>query len=70
MEIVKCPMAGNVWKVLVKVGDSVAAGQDVMILESMKVEVPVTAEIGGRVVEIHAAEGEFADDEQPLVTLE
>jgi acetyl-CoA carboxylase biotin carboxyl carrier protein len=63
-------MAGNVWKVLVKVGDVVSAGQDVMILESMKVEVPITAEVGGRVVEIHTPENTFADELQTVVTLE
>ena len=66
---IKCPMAGNVWKILVKVGDPVAKGQDVIILESMKMEVPVTSESAGTVAEIHCKEEDFVDDNQTLVSL-
>jgi len=62
-------MAGNVWKILVKVGDPVAKGQDVIILESMKMEVPVTSESDGTVAEIHCKEEDFVDDNQTLVSL-
>ena len=43
MEVV-ASMAGNVWKILVSEGEEVKAGQDVVILESMKMEIPIAAE--------------------------
>ncbi|MRI55034.1 urea carboxylase [Methylobacterium sp. DB1607] len=56
-EGVPTTVPGNVWKVLVGAGESVAAGQTVAILESMKMEVAVTAPVGGRVREIRAQPG-------------
>lgn len=44
MEEIKAMMAGNVWKVLVSVGDTVEEDQDIVILESMKMEIPIAAE--------------------------
>jgi urea carboxylase len=48
---------GNVWKVLKAVGDQVAAGDAMAIIESMKMEIAVTAHAAGRVREIRAAPG-------------
>ncbi|MEN3230426.1 urea carboxylase [Methylorubrum rhodesianum] len=56
-EGVPTTVPGNVWKVLVGEGEAVAAGQTVAILESMKMEVAVTAPVGGRVREIRAQPG-------------
>jgi urea carboxylase len=56
-EGVPTTVPGNVWKVLVGAGEVVAAGQTVAILESMKMEVAVTAPVGGRVREIRAQPG-------------
>lgn len=56
-EGVPTTVPGNVWKLLVGEGESVAAGQTVAILESMKMEVAVTAPVGGRVREIQAGPG-------------
>ena len=64
------PMAGTMWKVLVKVGDTVAAGDTVAILESMKMEIPIEAEAGGRVVEIQGPEGTVLDEDAVVMTLE
>lgn len=63
-------MAGNVWKVLVKPGDFVAEGQDVVILESMKMEIPITADFDGTVKEVRINEGDFVNEEDILVVLE
>ncbi|KMJ56016.1 acetyl-CoA carboxylase biotin carboxyl carrier protein subunit [Alkalihalophilus sp. As8PL] len=63
-------MAGNVWKMLVKEGDQVEEGQDVAILESMKMEIPVAAEASGTVKVIHKPEGEFVDEGEVLLELE
>jgi acetyl-CoA carboxylase biotin carboxyl carrier protein len=63
-------MAGTVWKVLVKPGDKVEAGQDVLILESMKMEIPITAESAGTVRNIKVGEGDFVNDGDLVVEFE
>lgn len=63
-------MAGSVWKVLVKVGQSVEIGEDVVILESMKMEIPITAEINGKVKEVKISEGDFVNEGDTLIELE
>ena len=63
-------MAGNVWKIVVQVGDKVDAGQDLVILESMKMEIPIAAEEGGFVKEIKVNEGDFVNEGDVLVELE
>jgi acetyl-CoA carboxylase biotin carboxyl carrier protein len=50
-------MVANVWKVVVAAGDAVAAGDPLVILESMKMEIPVEAPEGGTVTEIRVQEG-------------
>ncbi|WP_044642460.1 acetyl-CoA carboxylase biotin carboxyl carrier protein subunit [Risungbinella massiliensis] len=67
---IKASMAGTVWKVLVSVGDTVQAGQDVVILESMKMEIPVTVEQTGQVSQIEVAEGQFIGEGEVLLRLE
>ena len=63
-------MAGSVWKILVQVGDQIEAGQEVVILESMKMEIPIVAEVSGTVSEITINEGDFVNDGDVLVQLE
>ncbi|GAX90080.1 acetyl-CoA carboxylase biotin carboxyl carrier protein subunit [Effusibacillus lacus] len=70
MSQVLASMAGNVWKVLVKAGDAVEAGQDVVILESMKMEIPIAAEATGTVKEVKINEGDFVNEGDVLVELE
>lgn len=67
--MVKSNMAGTVWKVLVKPGDVVAAGQDVVILESMKMEIPISAEVEGTVKAVSVKEGDFVNDGDTVVEL-
>lgn len=62
-------MAGSIFKVNVKVGDEVAAGDTVIVLESMKMEIPVDAETAGEVAEVHVNEGDFVNENDVLVTL-
>ena len=69
MTIVKASMAGTVWKILVQEGEEVAAGQDVVILESMKMEIPVAAEEAGTVQRVIAAEGDFINVDDDLVEI-
>jgi acetyl-CoA carboxylase biotin carboxyl carrier protein len=68
--MVKSNMAGTVWKVLVKSGDKVAAGTDVLILESMKMEIPITAESDGVVKAVIVKEGDFVNDGDLVVEFE
>jgi acetyl-CoA carboxylase biotin carboxyl carrier protein len=70
MNQVVATMAGNVWKIIVSVGEQVEEGQDVVILESMKMEIPIAAEACGTVKEIHVQEGDFVNEGDVLLDLE
>jgi acetyl-CoA carboxylase biotin carboxyl carrier protein len=63
-------VAGTVWKIEVAVGDTVDADQDLLILESMKMEIPATAPQGGVVRKILVAQGEAIAEGQGLLILE
>jgi acetyl-CoA carboxylase biotin carboxyl carrier protein len=63
-------MAGSVWKILVQADDQVEEGQDVVILESMKMEIPISAETSGTVKQIKINEGDFVNDGDVLIELE
>jgi acetyl-CoA carboxylase biotin carboxyl carrier protein len=63
-------ITGTVWKIQVKEGDSVTEEQTVVILESMKMEMPVEAPEAGKVTKIHVTEGQAVDEGDALVTLE
>ncbi|WP_207802878.1 biotin/lipoyl-binding carrier protein [Roseicella frigidaeris] len=66
---VNSEMAGSVWKLLVAVGDEVAEGADLLLLESMKMEIPVAAPAKGKVAEIRVEEGETVAEGQLLLVL-
>jgi len=70
MAQVKAHITGTVWKIEVKVGDSVDEGDTVVILESMKMEMPVEAEDAGKVREILCEEGQAVNEGDPLLVLE
>ncbi|WP_147534226.1 acetyl-CoA carboxylase biotin carboxyl carrier protein subunit [Bacillus marasmi] len=70
MNEVYASMAGNVWKVLVKPGDVVEEGQDVVILESMKMEIPISAEVDGTVKDVKINEGDFVNEGDIIVEIE
>jgi acetyl-CoA carboxylase biotin carboxyl carrier protein len=67
---VEAHITGTVWKIEVEVGDSVAEGDAVVILESMKMEMPVEAEDPGVVKEILCSEGQSVSEGDALVVLE
>jgi acetyl-CoA carboxylase biotin carboxyl carrier protein len=67
---VEAHITGTVWKILVEVGDSVEEGDPVVILESMKMEMPVEAEDSGVVKEIRSAEGQAVSEGDVLLVLE
>ena len=70
MPEVEAHTTGTVWKIEVKVGDSVDEGDTVVILESMKMEMPVEAEDAGKVREILCEEGQAVNEGDPLLVLE
>ena len=63
-------LAGNVWKVPVKPGDMVAQGDALVIVESMKMEFPVTAPCAGKVLQVFCREGSQVAAGQDLIVLE
>ena len=63
-------VTGTVWKIEVQVGDSVAEEQTLVILESMKMEIPAVAPAAGTVRKILVSEGEAVAEGQDLVVLE
>ncbi len=67
---IKAPMAGKIIDVKVNVGDSVNEGDEVVVLEAMKMELPVVAEASGTVKEINCNKGEGVEGEAVLVVLE
>ncbi len=63
-------MAGVVLEFLVKPGDQVAVDQDVVMLESMKMQIPVQSTVAGTVKSIKVNEGDFVDDGAVLIEIE
>lgn len=70
MADIEAQITGNVWKIEVAVGDAVEDGDTVVILESMKMEIPVEAEDDGTVKEIRCEEGQSVSEGDVLVVLE
>lgn len=62
-------VTGLVWKVEKRVGDVVNAGDVLVILESMKIELPLEAPVGGKIAEIHCKEGQSVSEGEVLVVL-
>lgn len=67
---VKSEITGKVWKIEAAVGQSVAEEEPIIILESMKMEIPVLAPGGGTVKEILVAEGDSVTEGQKVAVLE
>ena len=62
-------MGGVVVEVLVKVGQTVASGDQLLVLEAMKMKTPVIASRGGQVTRVLVAPGDAVEGGQPLVTI-
>ena len=67
---IRAELAGNLWKIVVAEGQQVRADETLMILESMKMEIPVNAPSPGRVVKIHVSEGQTVQEGQLLIEVE
>ena len=70
MSEIEAHITGTVWKIEVKPGDQVSEGDTVVILESMKMEMPVEAEDDGVVKEILCSEGQAVAEGDALIVLE
>ena len=70
MAEVEAHITGTVWKIECQVGDDIEEGDTVVILESMKMEMPVEAEDPGKVTEIRCEEGQSVSEGDVLVVLE
>ena len=70
MADIEAHITGNVWKITVAVGDTVEDGDEVVILESMKMEMPVEAPEAGTVSEILVAEGQAVEEGDVLLKLD
>jgi biotin carboxyl carrier protein len=67
---VEAQVTGNVWKIEKAVGDTVEAEDVILILESMKMEIPVEAPCGGRLAELRVNEGENVEEGAVLAVIE
>ena len=67
---VKSVVTGSVWKIVASVGQKLAPGDEIMILESMKMEIPVIVDDGGVLKEIKVAEGVAVSEGQVLAVVE
>ncbi len=67
---VEAELVGNVWKVVAAVGDTVVPGDVVVILESMKMEIPVPAEVAGMITDIAVREGDVVTEGDRLAEID
>ncbi len=67
---VRSPMAGNVFKCLIKTGDVVTLNQVVIVLDAMKMETPVVSPVAGTVRNVLVKEGDSVDEGQSLLQIE
>ena len=70
MAEIEAHITGTVWKIEVSIGDTIEEGDTVVILQSMKMEMPVEAEDEGTVKEILVSEGQSVSEGDTLVVLE
>lgn len=70
MAEVKAELVGNLWKIVVEVGQQVQEDDTLMILESMKMEIPITSPLSGTVKEITVKEGDVVQEGQTVAIVE
>ena len=68
--VLSSEISGSIWRINCKVGDVIEKGQEVLIIESMKMEIPVTSNISGTVISIFVDEGEMVNEDQKLIELD
>ena len=70
MAEISAPMSGNIWKILVKEGDKVKADDELMIMEVMKMEVPVTTPVDGEVKSLKVKEEDAIEADTVVAVVE
>ncbi len=70
MTEVKAELVGNLWKIVVELGQVVEEDDTLMILESMKMEIPITSPTSGTVTDILVTEGEVVQEGQTVAIIE
>ncbi|MBX6381982.1 MAG: biotin/lipoyl-binding carrier protein [Microbispora sp.] len=70
MAEVRAEMVANVWKIVVSEGEAVEEGDTLVILESMKMEIPVIAEDAGTVSKLHVKEGDVVQEGDLIAVIE
>jgi len=69
-EIIEVPITGKIISVEVKVGDTVAEGDVICFIESMKMENPILVPVAGKITEINVTKGEAVETGKPIATIE
>ncbi|MFN2495073.1 MAG: biotin/lipoyl-binding carrier protein [Pseudonocardiaceae bacterium] len=69
-EEIRAEMVANVWKIVVEEGDTVSGGDTLVILESMKMEIPVLTEDDGVIAKLAVAEGDVVQEGDLIAVLE
>ena len=67
---IKSEIAGSVWKIIGEEGATLAADETILILESMKMEIPITAPKTGTLTKLLVAEGDMIGEGQPVATVD
>ncbi len=70
MSEVVSPMGGKIWEVKVKPGDTINEGDEVIIIESMKMELPVLSEVSGTVKKVNCKKGDAVQADDVVAVLE
>ena len=70
MAEVRAEMVSNVWKVVASQGDAIADGDTIVILESMKMEIPVLAEAAGTLSELRVSEGQVVQEGDVIAVID
>ena len=70
MADVPAHITGTVWKIEVTIGQAVSLGETLVILESMKMQLPVQSNLDGKVANIRVSPGDFVNEGDPILTLE
>ncbi|MEF7616745.1 acetyl-CoA carboxylase biotin carboxyl carrier protein subunit [Aquincola sp. MAHUQ-54] len=68
-QAVRSEATGRVWKIEVAEGQAVAEGDTLLVVESMKMEIPLAAPRAGTVVALHVAEGDMVEEDQVVLLL-
>ncbi|WP_053219540.1 acetyl-CoA carboxylase biotin carboxyl carrier protein subunit [Virgibacillus senegalensis] len=70
MTEIQATMAGSVWKIIAENGKTVTSGEDIAIMESMKMEIPITSTADGVLKEWKVAEGDFVDEGDTIAIID